>query len=155
MRAMALLATVVASGVVAGQVLGGVLVDLDLLGAAWRPVFLINVPVGLDVVSVLLLADVITLVMVPLTFGHQVGWVWWTWACLAAAIPTAAALVAHLRRAGAPLVDLGLLRRGPFPVGLLAIVAMMVAVRAGLRRGEPRRAGAVGARGTTPSRCRC
>ena len=148
MRAMALLATVVASGVVAGQVLGGLLVDLDLLGASWRPVFLINVPVGvallaigprllpqtraprgrgLDLVGVLLLTDLITLVMVPLTFGHEVGWAWWTWACLAAAVPTALALLAHLRRSPDPVVDLGLLRRGPLPVGMLATVAMMVA----------------------------
>jgi MFS family permease len=148
MRAMALLATVVASGVVIGQVLGGLLVDLDLLGASWRPVFLINVPVGvallavgprllpqtraprgrgLDLVGVLLLADLITLVMVPLTFGHQVDWAWWTWACLAAAVPTAGLLIVHLRRSAAPLVDLAILRGGPFPVGLLAIIAMMVA----------------------------
>jgi MFS family permease len=148
MRAMALLATVVASGVVAGQVLGGALVGADLLGASWRPVFLLNVPIGLallaagprllpvtraprgrglDLVGVLLLTDVITLVMVPLTFGHQVGWAWWTWACLAAAVPTAAALAAHLRRHRAPLVDLALLGRGPFAVGMLATVAMMVA----------------------------
>jgi MFS family permease len=148
MRAMALLATVVASGVVVGQILGGALVDLDLLGASWRPVFLINVPVGaallaigprllpqtraprgraLDLVGVLLLTDLIILVMVPLTFGHQLGWAWWTWACLAAAVPTAGALLAHLRRAAQPLVDVALLRRGPFPVGMLATVAMMVA----------------------------
>jgi MFS family permease len=148
MRAMALLATVVASGVVAGQILGGALVDLDVLGASWRPVFLINVPVGvallaigprllpqtraprgraLDLVGVLLLTDLITLVMVPLVFGHQVGWAWWTWACLAAAVPTAGALLAHLRRSAEPLVDLRMLRRGPFPVGMLATVAMMVA----------------------------
>jgi MFS family permease len=153
MRAMAMLATVVAAGVVAGQVLGGALVDADVLGASWRPVFLINVPVGLallaagprllpatraprgnrglDLVGVLLLTDLITLVMVPLVFGHEVDWAWWTWACLAAAAPTAVALGAHLRRTarrgGAPVVDPGLLRGGPFPVGLLATTAQMVA----------------------------
>jgi MFS family permease len=148
MRAMALLATVVAAGVVVGQVLGGALVDADLLGAAWRPVFLVNVPVGLallaagprllpatrlprnrglDLVGVLLMTDLITLVMVPLVFGHEVGWAWWTWACLAAAGATALVLGRHLRRAADPVVDLALLRRGPFPVGLLATTAQMVA----------------------------
>jgi MFS family permease len=148
MRAMALLATVVASGVVAGQVLGGALVDADIAGTSWRPVFLINVPVGLallaigprllpvtriprgrklDLVGVLLMTDVITLVMVPLVFGHQVGWAAWTWICLAAAVPTGLALAWHLNRTAAPVVDLGLLRRGPFPIGMLATTAMMVA----------------------------
>jgi MFS family permease len=152
MRAMALLATVVAAGVVVGQVLGGALVDADLFGASWRPVFLINVPVGLallavgprlllrtrlprhqglDLLGVLLMTDLITLIMVPLVFGHEVGWAWWTWACLAAAVPTALALGAHLqrtaRRGGAPVVDPALLRHGAFPVGLLATTAQMVA----------------------------
>src|SRR6059058_1909936 len=52
MRAMALLATVVASGVVAGQVVGGALVDADIAGSSWRPVFLINVPVGLTLLAI-------------------------------------------------------------------------------------------------------
>jgi MFS family permease len=76
---------------------------------------------------VLLMTDLITLVMVPLVFGHEVGWAWWTWACLAAAVATALVLGRHLRRAADPVVDLALLRRGPFPVGLLATTAQMVA----------------------------
>ena len=30
-----------------GPVLGGALVDLDILGTGWRSIFLINVPLGL------------------------------------------------------------------------------------------------------------
>ena len=30
-----------------GQVLGGVLVSADLGGTQWRPIFLVNVPIGL------------------------------------------------------------------------------------------------------------
>jgi MFS family permease len=151
-RAIALLATVVSAGVVVGQVLGGALVDANLFGSSWRPVFLINVPVGvallavgprilprtrlprhqgLDLLGVLLMTDLITLIMVPLVFGHEVGWAWWTWACLIAAVPTAIALGRHLQRAarrgGAPVLDLALLRGGPFPVALLATTAQMVA----------------------------
>lgn len=33
-------------GAVAGQVLGGLLIAADLFGTAWRPIFLINVPIG-------------------------------------------------------------------------------------------------------------
>src|SRR5580693_369815 len=45
-RALSAYSAVLASGFVAGQVLGGVIVSADLFGAQWRPVFLVNVPVG-------------------------------------------------------------------------------------------------------------
>lgn len=47
-RATALSAygVVLSVGALAGLVLGGVLVNADLLGASWRPVFLVNVPLG-------------------------------------------------------------------------------------------------------------
>jgi MFS family permease len=148
MKSMALLATVVSAGVVSGQVLGGLLVDLDLFGASWRPVFLINVPVGLallaigprllpvtrrpsgrrmDWLGVALATDVIALVMVPLVFGHETGWAWWTWACLAAAVPTALALAWHLRRTEAPVADLRLFARPRFGLGMASTTAVMVA----------------------------
>jgi MFS family permease len=152
MKAMALLATVVSAGVVVGQVLGGALVDLDLFGAAWRPVFLINVPVGvallvvgprllpatrmpsgraMDWTGVGLMTAVIGLVMVPLVFGHQVGWAAWTIACLVAAVPTALLLAAHTRRTrargGAPVVDFGLLTRARFGLGMASTTAVMIA----------------------------
>ena len=38
---------VLATGAVVGVVLGGLLVSADLLGAGWRPVFLVNVPLGI------------------------------------------------------------------------------------------------------------
>ncbi|WP_306952330.1 MFS transporter [Streptomyces sp. B4I13] len=46
-RALGVYSAVLAVGAAAGQVAGGVLVGADLLGAGWRPVFLVNVPVGL------------------------------------------------------------------------------------------------------------
>lgn len=152
MKAMALLATVVSAGVVAGQVLGGALVDLDLLGAAWRPVFLINVPVGIallvvglrllpvtkrpsgrrmDWLGVALMTDTIALVMVPLVFGHEVDWAWWTWASLAAAVPTALLLAVHLRRlrarGGTPVADVRLLAAPRFGLGMASTTAVMIA----------------------------
>src|SRR5574341_926825 len=45
-RALGVYAATLASGAVVGQVLGGVLVSTNLLGASWRPVFLVIVPVG-------------------------------------------------------------------------------------------------------------
>lgn len=44
--ALSAYAAVLSAGSVAGLALGGVLVSADLAGAGWRPVFLVNVPVG-------------------------------------------------------------------------------------------------------------
>jgi MFS family permease len=45
-RAMSAYAAVLAGGVVVGQIAGGLLVSANLLGSGWRPVFLVNVPIG-------------------------------------------------------------------------------------------------------------
>jgi MFS family permease len=151
-RALALYATVICAGAVAGQIVGGALVSANIAGSSWRPVFLVNVPVGLalmalgprflpqtrvegsrrlDPIGVALLTSLVVLVMVPLVFGHQAHWATWVWACLVVAVPTGVALVAHLnreqRRGGDPLIDLSLLRRGPVALGLGSVAAQMVA----------------------------
>ncbi|MFF7153454.1 MFS transporter [Streptomyces sp. NPDC008139] len=46
-RAMSVYSAVIASGAALGQSLGGLLVSADLFGMGWRPVFLVNVPIGL------------------------------------------------------------------------------------------------------------
>jgi MFS family permease len=50
-RAMSLYGLVLAVGVAAGQVLGGILVSADVLGTGWRPIFLVNVPIGLAILA--------------------------------------------------------------------------------------------------------
>ncbi len=51
MRALSAYTAVLSSGGVAGQVIGGVLVTANLFGAGWRPVFLVNVPIGAVVLA--------------------------------------------------------------------------------------------------------
>ena len=46
-RALSAYAAVLSAGAVAGLVLGGVVVSADLFGLGWRPVFGINVPIGI------------------------------------------------------------------------------------------------------------
>ena len=46
-RALSAYAAVLSAGAVAGLVLGGVVVTANLFGTGWRPVFAINVPLGL------------------------------------------------------------------------------------------------------------
>ena len=50
-RAISRYAAVMSGGAVLGQVLGGVLVSADMFGSTWRPVFLVNVPVGVAVLA--------------------------------------------------------------------------------------------------------
>jgi MFS family permease len=45
-RALGFYAVALSTGAVAGQVLGGVLVAANLFDLAWRPIFLINLPLG-------------------------------------------------------------------------------------------------------------
>jgi MFS family permease len=45
-RALGYYSVALSIGAVAGQVLGGVLVSADLFGMGWRPIFLINLPIG-------------------------------------------------------------------------------------------------------------
>ncbi|MFK4266517.1 MFS transporter [Streptomyces milbemycinicus] len=50
-RALGAYSAVLASGAAVGQVLGGALVQADLFGTGWRPVFLVNVPIGLALLA--------------------------------------------------------------------------------------------------------
>jgi MFS family permease len=104
---------------VVGQVLGGVLVSADLDGSQWRPIFLVNVPIGLaglwlartrlpetrsplptrpDVAGTALLAAAVISVLVPLTEGRADGWPLWSLALLASAPAWGAAFVLVERR---------------------------------------------------------
>lgn len=129
-RAQAMLVLALSGGAVAGQVLGGVLVHADLFGLGWRPVFLINVPIGvtllalgrrvlpadhggaakrLDLTGVALLSAAVLLAVVPPAFGRELGWPIWGWVSLAASAPAFAAFAGRQRRlaarGGDPLVD--------------------------------------------------
>lgn len=104
-RAISLYGATAGLAMVAGQILGGVLVAADLFGTGWRSVFLVNVPavlIGLvlvwrtvpetrsqrpaplDIPGTLLLAAALVTLMVPLTEGRAAGWPLWSWLALAA-----------------------------------------------------------------------
>lgn len=109
-RALGLYAMIVSSGVVVGQVLGGVIVDADVAGSGWRGVFLVNVPLGLvlwavavrvlpvtvgrvdrriDVAGLVTLTLTVLLLVVPLMVGYELGFPRWTVLCLAAGVVAA------------------------------------------------------------------
>jgi len=143
-RAFAYFGVTVGLGAVSGQVIGGLLVDLDLLGLGWRPIFLVNVPIGivamavvwrllteskaakpepLDLPGLVGLAAGLGLVLVPLTLGRDEGWPLWTWLTLAAGVVVLAAFgrweVRLARTGGHPIVPPAVLRTRRTIAGLL------------------------------------
>ncbi|MEV5732023.1 MFS transporter [Streptomyces sp. NPDC052292] len=141
-KAMSLYGATAGLSMVAGQILGGVLVAADIAGSGWRAIFLVNVPVvvlGLVLAvrhvpetrskrpepvdgpgTVLLAVSLLTL-LVPLTEGRAAGWPLWTWLSLAAFPFAAAGFYAVERRAD---------RRGRTPLVPPSLFAL-----ASLRRG--------------------
>ncbi|MFD4571070.1 MFS transporter [Streptomyces sp. NPDC058417] len=150
-RAMSLYGATAGLSMVAGQILGGVLVDADIAGSGWRSVFLVNVPVvvvGLalavrrvpetrsahpepvDVPGTVLLATALLTLLAPLTEGRAAGWPLWTWLSLAAFVPAAAGFVAVERRADrlgrTPLVPPSLLALTTLRRGLTIMAPLAV-----------------------------
>jgi predicted MFS family arabinose efflux permease len=148
-RAMSLYGLVLAVGVAAGQVLGGILVSADVLGSGWRPVFLVNVPVGLgvlafaagrlpagqragqarlDLAGAAWLAVAILALVIPLTFGADAGWPAWSWPAAAAGVAALAVFARHERALAAagrePLIDPALLTRPGIRSGLASIFTL-------------------------------
>ncbi len=107
---------------VTGPVLGGFLIGHDILGLGWRPIFLVNIPVGIlavlaalrwvpggsgtrglgiDWVGVALAALTLLALVFPLIEGRQLGWPAWCFALMACALPAGAAFVAWQHRQAA------------------------------------------------------
>ena len=136
-------------GAVAGQVLGGVLLNLNVFGLGWRVIFFVNVPVALatlvlayrllprlrgthrpklDPLGALGISGSLALVLVPLTLGRTEGWPAWTFICLAASAPAMAVSLRWeqilARRGGQPLLNLELFADLAFDQGLVINVAV-------------------------------
>lgn len=113
-RAYALFGLSAGLAAVSGPLIGGLLIGADILGSSWRPIFLINLPIGLvtlwlgarlipdikgdrtlgnDWVGIGAAAAATFLLIFPLIEGRNFGWPWWTFAMMAAALPLALGFV--------------------------------------------------------------
>ncbi|MFE9570750.1 MFS transporter [Streptomyces sp. NPDC006692] len=150
-RAMSLYGATAGLSMVAGQILGGVLVAADVAGSGWRSVFLVNVPVAvlglfltarsvpetrserpatIDVPGTLLLAVSLVSLLLPLTEGRAAGWPLWTWVSLAV-FPFAAVAFFLVergadRRGQTPLVPPSLLELHSLRRGLVLVVPFSI-----------------------------
>jgi predicted MFS family arabinose efflux permease len=142
-RAFAIFGVAIGLGAAVGFMLGGWPVSLNLAGLGWRSIFCINMPIGIGIAvaaaalmpsmprtantrmdlrgAAALFAGLIGL-LVPMMFGHELGWPWWLWLAIAAG---GAVLVCFVwlqrvveQRGGMPLIDLALLEDRVFVAGI-------------------------------------
>jgi MFS family permease len=130
------------------QLIGGVLMQLDVAGLGWRTVFLINLPVGIaglvltsrfvsesraavgmriDVLGTALVTCGLTALLLPLVEGPHQGWPSWTLVSVAAAPVILVAFVVHqvslARAGGSPVLDPAMFRNRAFSTGLITQLA--------------------------------
>ncbi|MEU6374313.1 MFS transporter [Streptomyces sp. NPDC046909] len=142
-KVFGLFGAIVGLGAVSGPLLGALLTEWNLFGLEWRPIFLINLPVGiaglilgsrfitesrapralkLDLVGVALVTLGLLMLLYPLTRGRELGWPLWGYVSMAGALVVGAALVAYEKRKtardGSPLVELSLFKVKSFAAGI-------------------------------------
>jgi EmrB/QacA subfamily drug resistance transporter len=142
-KVFGLFGAIVGLGAVSGPLLGALLTEWNLFGLDWRPIFLINLPVGvaalilgrrfiteskapqalrLDLVGVALVTLGLLMLLYPLTRGHELDWPVWGHVSMGGALVVFGALVAYERRKsardGSPLIELSLFRVKSFAAGI-------------------------------------
>ncbi|MCJ1679079.1 MFS transporter [Streptomyces sp. APSN-46.1] len=142
-KVFGLFGAIVGLGAVSGPMLGALLTEWNILGLEWRPIFLINLPVGiagailgrkfiteskapdalrLDLVGVVLATLALVMLIFPLTQGRENDWPLWGFVLMIAAPFVFAAFIAYerykTRKDGSPLVELSLFKVKSFAGGI-------------------------------------
>lgn len=129
---------------VTGPIVGGLLISADLFDLTWRPIFLVNVPVGLitllaatvlvresrspeatslDLTGVGLVTVGLLLLIYPLVQGRDLGWPTWTLVSMVTAVLVLGLFAVWERRKAlansVPLVSPRLFKQRAFVAGLL------------------------------------
>ncbi|HUD93276.1 MAG TPA: MFS transporter [Sphingobium sp.] len=137
---------------VLGPVIGGLILSANLFGLGWRPIFLINLPIGivalvlaarilpagrsagrprLDMIGTLLVMMLLFALIFPLIQGRDYGWPIWGFMLMACSLPIALILIRHSRarmaRDGSALIVPELFHARGFSFGLLTTVAFQTA----------------------------
>jgi EmrB/QacA subfamily drug resistance transporter len=130
-------------GAVSGPMIGALLIQWNLFGLDWRPIFLINLPIGilgvvfgyrfigeskapkalrLDVIGVVLATIGLLMLLYPLTKGRESDWPIWGFVSMAAGLVVLAVFVRYeqvkTRKDGSPLVELSLFKVKSFAAGV-------------------------------------
>jgi MFS family permease len=146
-RAIALYASMGGIAASLGQLLGGLIVQADIAGLSWRPIFLVNVPIGIAVLALtrrfvpatrsphpasvdlpgtVLLGVAIVALLVPLTEGRVLHWPAWIWLLLVVSAVAATTMMIVERRTeragGTPLVPPSLVSLRSMRRGLMLAI---------------------------------
>lgn len=142
-KVFGLFGAIVGLGAVSGPLLGALLTEWNIAGLEWRPIFLINLPVGiaglilgrkfiteskapkalrLDLIGVVLVTAGMLMLIYPLTRGEELDWPLWGFLSMAGSLVVFLVLVLFeqrkARRDGSPLVELSLFRVKSFAAGI-------------------------------------
>jgi MFS family permease len=129
-KAIGIYSMVMGLAAATGQLIGGILIHLDIADSGWRAIFWVNVPIGLavvalsrrllpnhrsagpkriDLVELLLATATLTALLLPLLEGRRLDWPLWTWMSLGLAVVTGVLTAARsrslLRSGRQPLVE--------------------------------------------------
>jgi len=135
---------------VAGPILAGWLLHLDLFGSQWRSIFFINVPIGvialalggrilphrtgedaharLDLGGVALLTLASAMLIIPLIQGRELGWPLWTYLSMTGSLIALALFVISERRSTHPVITPSLFSKRSFVVGLAIVGAFFASL---------------------------
>jgi len=136
-----------------GPVIGGLLIQANLFNLDWRPIFFINVPIGiaalilatkylpegksphplkLDIIGTVLVVLTLSLLVYPLIQGRELDWPLWTFIMLISVIPVFMLFVWSQRRKdkkdGSALVQPSLFKVKSFGTGLSINLIFQIAM---------------------------
>ncbi|MFE7074445.1 MFS transporter [Streptomyces sp. NPDC057620] len=142
-KVFGLFGAIVGLGAVSGPLFGALLTEWNLFGLEWRPIFLINLPVGiaglilgrkfiteskapralkLDLVGVALVTLGLLMLLYPLIRGRELDWPTWGYVSMGGSLVVLGVLVAYEKRKtardGSPLVELSLFKVKSFAAGI-------------------------------------
>jgi EmrB/QacA subfamily drug resistance transporter len=134
-----------------GPIVGGLLIEWNIAGLDWRPIFLMNVPIGvfavvagvrflpegrsphplrLDLLGTVLVVVALALLVFPLIQGRELDWPGWVFGMMAASLPVFAVFwvwqLRKQRRDRSPLVIPAIFRISSFRTGLLVNVVFQM-----------------------------
>jgi EmrB/QacA subfamily drug resistance transporter len=153
-KAYAVFGPLIGLASIAGPIAAGLLVDADLFGTGWRSIFLINLPLGiaalalglktlpagapmtkglkLDLGGAVIAAVGMSLLLVPLVEGRELGWPVWSIAMLVAAVPVLAYFVrSQVKRARSgrtALIELSVFKKRSYTSGIAFVVVFFGSV---------------------------
>ena len=154
-KAFGIFGATIGIATIAGPLLGGTLIELDIAGLDWRTIFYVNVPIGiaaligawflldeskapdaprLDIPGVFIITAALLLLIYPITIGRDRGWPWWVFVMILASLPLFAFFVAYerrrTRRHQSPLIVMSLFDDRAFRVGLVLSFAFFAGIPA-------------------------